>query len=68
MATYRQQVWAVLSQFFSQWISNDAIVLDLGCGWCEFINSVNCRLKFGMDLNPDAKRFAKVGVRVLAVR
>jgi len=65
MAAYRQQVWAVLSEFFSQWTPSDATVLDLGCGWCEFINSVNCRLKFGMDLNPDAKRFAKPEVRIL---
>ena len=58
-------MWAVLSQFFSEWIPSEAAVLDLGCGWCEFINSVNCRPKFGMDLNPDAKRSAKPEVRVL---
>jgi len=65
MADYRQRVWVVLSQFFSQWIPSDAQVLDLGCGWCEFINSVNCGVKFAMDLNPDSKRFAKPEVRVL---
>jgi len=65
MAEYRQKVWTVLSRFFSRWISADANVLDLGCGWCEFINSVNCRLKFGMDLNPDSKHFAKPEVRIL---
>jgi len=65
MAAYRQQVWAVLSRFFSKWIPKEAIVLDLGCGWCEFINSVSCQVRFGMDLNPDAKRFAKPGVRIL---
>jgi SAM-dependent methyltransferase len=65
LADYRKNVWAVLSQFFSRWIPGEAKVLDLGCGWCEFINSVDCRLKFGMDLNPDSKRFAKPDVRVL---
>src|SRR5215469_3827849 len=65
MADYRQRVWVVLSQFFSQWISSEAQVLDLGCGWCEFINAVSCRVKFAMDLNPDSKRFAKPEVRVL---
>jgi SAM-dependent methyltransferase len=62
---YRRKVWAVLSQFFARWISPESDVLDLGCGWCEFINAVTCRRKFGMDLNPDAKRFAKPGIRVL---
>lgn len=58
-------MWAVLSQFFSRWISAESDVLDLGCGWCEFINSVVCRRKFGMDLNPDAKHFADPGVLIL---
>jgi SAM-dependent methyltransferase len=62
---YRQKVWAVLSQFFSRWIAPESAVLDLGCGWCEFINAVKCGRKFGMDLNPDAKRFANADVRIL---
>src|ERR1700745_1569146 len=63
-AAYRQEVWAVLSRFFSQWIAPDSAVLDLGCGWCEFINSAACRLKLGMDLNPDARRYANPGVAI----
>jgi len=39
--------------------------LDLGCGWCEFINAVPCRRKFAMDLNPDVERHALPGVKVL---
>jgi SAM-dependent methyltransferase len=62
---YRQELWAVLSQFFTSWIASDSSVLDLGCGWCEFINSIHCRSKFAMDLNPDAKRFANADVKVL---
>ena len=64
-AAYRQEVWAVLSRFFSRWIPPDSAVLDLGCGWCEFINSAVCRRKFGMDLNPDAKRHANPDVVIL---
>jgi hypothetical protein len=62
---YRRRVWAILSQLFSRRISAEADALDLGCAWYEFINSVNCRLKFGMDLNPDAKTFAEPGVGFL---
>jgi|SRR5215467_3541364 len=64
-AEYRQKVWAVLANFFARWISSETDVLDLGCGWCDFINSVKCRSKFGMDLNPDAKHFANFEVHVL---
>ncbi len=27
-------------------------MLDLGCGWGEFINQIAARKKYGMDLNP----------------
>lgn len=43
---YRRRVWQVLCSFFSKWISADAEVLDLGCGYCEFINTVECRRKY----------------------
>lgn len=50
---YRRQVWQILvSQFFSQWIRPEHTVLDLGCGYGEFINPVLATRKFAMDLNP----------------
>src|SRR4051812_31687374 len=55
---YRLAVWRVLTtRFFQQWIGPEATVLDLGCGYGEFINTVRCRTKYGMDLNPDTARF-----------
>jgi SAM-dependent methyltransferase len=42
--TYRKQVWKVLvSQFFSRFVRRDDGVLDLGCGYGEFINQVRLR-------------------------
>jgi hypothetical protein len=33
-ARYRSGVWRVLIQeFFSRWIPENSIILDLGCGW-----------------------------------
>mgnify|MGYP003398647856 CR=1 FL=1 len=32
-------------------------ILDLGCGHGEFINTIRCREKFAMDLNPDSPSF-----------
>jgi len=52
-ARYRSGVWRVLIQeFFSRWIPDNSIILDLGCGWGEFINQVTAQRKYGMDLNP----------------
>lgn len=54
-AAYRKRVWQVLvPEFFQQFIDPADAVLDLGCGYGEFINEVRCGEKFAMDLNPDA--------------
>jgi SAM-dependent methyltransferase len=52
-ASYRIKVWEVLTQeFFFTWIPARSTVLDLGCGWGEFINQIVAQKKYGMDLNP----------------
>ena len=54
-ADYRNKVWQVLTrEFFSRWVKPDSTVLDLGCGYGEFINNIQAVRKFAMDLNPDA--------------
>ena len=54
-AAYRNKVWQVLTrEFFNQWVAPDAAVLDLGCGYGEFINNIPAGRKLAMDLNPDA--------------
>jgi len=54
---YRRKVWSVLiSDWFSRFIPADGAVLDLGCGYGEFINQVNGPSRYAMDLNPDSRR------------
>src|SRR5476651_1842849 len=63
---YRKRVWEVLvPQFFQKYVSPPDTVLDLGCGYGEFINTILCGRKLAMDLNPDASRFLANGVRFL---
>lgn len=53
--SYRQRVWQILIHvFFQKLIPAHGAVLDLGCGWGEFINQVMASRKYGMDLNPDS--------------
>ena len=55
---YRKRVWRILvDKFFSQFIPPRASILDLGCGYGEFINTAQAEKKFAMDLNPDAPKF-----------
>jgi SAM-dependent methyltransferase len=60
---YRNQVWKVLvRKFFSRYINPEATVLDLGCGYGEFINNVRCGRKYAMDLNPTARDYLSSGI------
>jgi SAM-dependent methyltransferase len=52
-------------EVFSKWIASDSSVLDLGSGYCEFINQISARRKFAMDLNPATKSNAHSDVAVL---
>lgn len=66
-AAYRIAVWQILTgEFFSQWISPRSAILDLGCGWGEFINQINAATKYGMDLNPDSPAKLAADVTFLA--
>ncbi len=63
---YRNRIWRVLiSEFFSRWVRPNHSVLDLGCGYCEFINNVSAGKKFAMDLNPAVHRYVAAGTRFL---
>ena len=63
---YRNQVWQILTaEFFSRYIRPTDTVLDLGCGYGEFINQVQCGRKYAMDLNPDAPKLLGAGITFL---
>lgn len=65
-AAYRQQLWATLVEsYFAAMISSDAAVLDLGCGYGEFINNIHCGKKFAMDLNPKATTYLDPAVQFI---
>jgi SAM-dependent methyltransferase len=54
---YRNQVWKILvNEYFKQYINSSDCILDLGCGYGEFINNVSCSELHAMDLNPDSRK------------
>jgi SAM-dependent methyltransferase len=63
---YRRRIWRVLvADWFGQYVRPRDTVLDLGCGYGEFINTIQCGAKFAMDLNPAAPRFLDPDVKFL---
>jgi len=62
---YRDKVWqALIEHYFSRFVPSDAVVLDLGAGFGEFINNVSCKKKYAMDLNPDTRQSVAPDVEV----
>lgn len=45
---YRQQIWrALIDGFFQTMVPADSTVLNLGCGYGEFINQIACGKNLG---------------------
>jgi len=62
---YRRKLWSVLiSDWFCRFVPEDGAVLDLGCGYGEFINQVKAFTRYAMDLNPDSRRQLHTDVRL----
>jgi len=51
----RSEIWSVLVRdFFQAWVRRSDTVVDLGCGYGEFLNNVKAARRIGVDLNPDS--------------
>ena len=49
-------LWKVLIRdFLQKHIGKESDVLDIGGGYCEFINHIQAKEKYLIDLNPDSK-------------
>lgn len=59
-------IWKALCDcFFGRYVLPTDTVVDIGAGYCEFINNIVCRRKIAVDLNPDVRRFAAPNVEIL---
>ena len=52
----KNKVWASICRYFLQdVVGTHKAVIDIACGYGEFINAISGDQKYGIDLNPDAK-------------
>lgn len=62
----RDAIWRVLcTDFLQRWIDPGSTVLELGAGYCEFINNIQAARKIAVDLNPEIKHRASTDVRTI---
>ncbi len=59
----RQRMWKALCEgFFQRYVRETDTVLDLACGFGEFISNIKAARKIAFDLNPDVARMLPEGV------
>ena len=60
---WKRRVWSILwERVFSRYVRPEDTVLDLGAGFCEFINSAKAKRKIAVDLNPKLGEYAAAEV------
>ena len=54
----KNAIWQVIcSQFLQKFITPASTVIDIACGYGEFINNIKAGRKIAVDMNPDALGF-----------
>lgn len=61
----RSIVWKEIVLYLKKFIPRDGSVLDLGAGYCDFINNVEAKNKIAVDYSPDLRKYAGEGVRIV---
>jgi 2-polyprenyl-3-methyl-5-hydroxy-6-metoxy-1,4-benzoquinol methylase len=65
----KNQIWKIIcANFLQKYISKHSTVVDVGCGFGEFINNINASKKIAIDLNPDAKNYLNPEVEFKLIR
>lgn len=58
----RAGTWRVICRHLARYVPETARVLDLGAGYCSFINAVRAGERHALDANPGFIHFAEPGV------
>ncbi len=59
----KEAIWKVLcGDFLQRFVAPGATVVDLACGYGEFINHIGAARRIGVDLNPDSRGRLAPGV------
>lgn len=54
----KREIWKVLcDDFFQMFVRPNDAVVDVACGYGEFINNIRAKTKIAVDINPDSRKF-----------
>lgn len=59
----KNAIWKVIcNDYFQRFIRPTDTVVDIACGYGEFLNNIRATRKIAVDLNPDAQKFLSADV------
>jgi SAM-dependent methyltransferase len=61
-APEREKVWRVICRYLERYLPPRAVILDLGAGYCSFINQVRAAKKHALDVFPGFVEYAAADV------
>lgn len=61
----REVVWREIIRYLEKFIPKEGTVLDLGAGYCDFINQVRTLDRYALDVNENLSKYAAAGVKPL---
>jgi SAM-dependent methyltransferase len=53
----RGRVWAAICAYLQRYITPADTVLELGAGYCDFINQIRAGKKLALDVNPEVAKY-----------
>lgn len=61
----RDVVWKEIVRFLNPFLKDAQVILDLGAGYCDFINNVTAQKKIAVDMSPELSRYAHDDVKLV---
>ncbi len=58
----RDSVWKEIARFHQKFVPTGGTVLDLGAGYCDFINNIIANKKYAVDTSPETPNYKKEDV------
>lgn len=60
----KDRLWKILCRYLQRYFPDNGVIMDIGAGYCEFINNIKASKKIAVDMNPDTSNCAGLDVTV----
>lgn len=59
----RKRVWKAICEYLQRFIPPSSVVMDVGAGYCDFINHIQASRKYAIDVNPAVAKWCAADVQ-----